>query len=300
MKKLVYLSAILAVISLTALMTGCGGGDDDDDNGGGGGAGQNFAPATLNNYQVTLTEGGQSRNVSFAVQGNTFTQFEPGNTNAVATGTFQWTRQDNDNGQLVLVVTPVGGASTNQVTYVLTFTSASGGTYTFSTSGGQTGSGTFSGLQIIPAGGGDGGGNGGGDGNGGGGGNGNGGGNGGGDGNGGGGNGGGTPGEPPTSLSGRVIDFSAAGLGNERLTFAPSGNTVTSDAINPPNNQGTYTYTAGTGTSPATLTVTFPNGDTYNLTMAFTDATHGSWSGSQFFDGSTHPVPAGSSFTIQP
>jgi hypothetical protein len=75
---------------------------------------------------------------------------------------------------------------------------------------------------------------------------------------------------------------------------------VTSDAVNPPNNVGTYTFTPGTGGSPGTLNVTFPNGDTYNLTMTFADATHGSWSGSQTFDNANHPVPAGSSFTIQP
>ena len=151
----------------------------------------------------------------------------------------------------------------------MAFTSATAGTYTFTSSGGQTGSGTFSNLQTIPAGGGDGNG----------------------DGSGG--------GDTPTALTGRAIDFTATGQGNERLTFASSGNTVTSEAI-PPNNVGTYTFTPGTGSAPGALVVSFPNGDNYNLTMTFTDATHGTWSGNQFFDGADHPVPAGSSFAIQP
>lgn len=111
---------------------------------------------------------------------------------------------------------------------------------------------------------------------------------------------GGGSGQNPISLAGRAIDFTAAGQGNERLTFYTSGTTVTSDAINPPNNTGTYTFKPGTGGAPAVLAVTFPNGDTYTLTIVFSDSKHGVWSGNQFFDNADHPVPAGSSFAIQP
>lgn len=279
MKKLIDLFAIMAIISLTTFLVGCGDDDDDDDDDAPPPQTQ-FAPASVANHVVTLTEGGQTRDVQFAAAGSNFTQFETGSTNAVGTGSFQYSRLNNNNGQLILTTTDAQGA-TVQVTYNLAFTSASGGTYTFTSSTGQTGSGTFSNLREVVE---NGGGNGDGDGDG----------NGDGDGDG---NGGG---EPPTAISGRAIDFTASGAGNERLTFATSGNSVTSDAINPPNNVGTYTFTPGTGGAPSNLVVTFPNGDTYNLTMTFTDATHGSWSGNQFFDNSDHPVPAGSSFTIQP
>jgi hypothetical protein len=271
MKKLINVSAILGVIGMAAMMTGCGGGGHDDDDNGAPPANQ-FAPASLGNQSVTLTENGQSRDIQFAVNGDTFTQFENGTTNAVGTGTFQWVRQGDNNGQLVLTTTGEGGAT---VTYILTFTSATAGTYTFTTSNGQTGSGSFANLQTITPGTPD-------------------------PGNGGNPDPGTGGGETPTSLTGRVIDFSASGQGNERLTFSPSGNNVTSDAVNPPNNVGTYTFTPGTGGAPGTLVVNFPNGDVYNLTMTFSDATHGTWSGTQHFDNADHPVPGGSSFTIQP
>lgn len=278
MKRVINIFAILGVVSLTALMTGCGG-DDDDDNA----IPQTtaFAPTSFANQGVTLAENDQSRDLQFATSGDTFTQFQNGTTNAVGSGTYQYTRQGDNAGQLILTTTGEDG-TTSQVTYNLAFTSATAGTYTFTTSGGQTGSGTFSNLHAISGGGDNGGGN-----------------NGGGD-NGGGDNGGGNTGDIPTSLTGRVIDFTATGQGNERLTFSSSGNTVTSDAVNPPNNVGTYTFTPGTGGAPGVLVVTFPNGDTYNLQMNFSDAAHGTWSGSQRFDNADHPVPGGSSFTIQP
>jgi hypothetical protein len=278
MKKLINVTAILGVISMAALMTGCGGSDHNDDTPIV--TPTPYAPASLTNQTVTLTEDGQSRDLQFATSGDTFTQFQTGTTNSVGNGNFQYTKQGDNAGQLVLTTTGDGGTA-NTVTYNLVFTSATSGTYTFTTSGGQSGSGTFSNLQTTTGGGSNGGGNDGG-------------------GNNGGGNNGGGTGEIPTSLTGRVIDFTASGQGNERLTFSSSGSTVTSDAINPPNNVGTYTFTAGTGGAPGALVVTFPNGDTYNLQMTFTDATHGTWAGSQRFDNADHPVPGGSSFTIQP
>jgi hypothetical protein len=154
MKKLIQLSAILGVIGAAALMTGCGGSDDDNKNNvNPGGGGTAFAPASVANKTVTLTENGQSRDITFGTSGNTFTQFENGTTNAVASGTFQYVQQGNNNGQLILTSAPTGEGNTNQVTYVLTFTSANAGTYTFTTNGGQTGSGTFSNLQDVTTGG---------------------------------------------------------------------------------------------------------------------------------------------------
>jgi hypothetical protein len=279
MKKLVSILAIVGVIGTAALMTGCGGGGGD-----GHAVAQNgFAPASVANKMVTLTENGQSRDVQFAVSGNNFTQFQTGTTNVVAAGTFQWTQQAANNGQLILTTTDQTG--TNQVTYVLTFTSANSGTYTFTTSGGATGSGTFSNFQDITSnntGGGTTGGTTAGNTGG----------------NTGGTTGGNTGGVAPASLAGHAIDFTATGAGNERLTFAASGNQVTSDAVNPPNNVATYTYTPVSGGNTANLVVNFPNGDNYNLTMTFTDSTHGTWSGTQHFGGADHTVPAGSSFTF--
>jgi Immunoglobulin I-set domain len=227
-----------------------------------------FAPASLTNKIVTWTEDWQSVGVTFSGTGDTFTEFEPGTANALATGTYQYTRQGANSGQLVLTSTDTTGAA-NQVTYILTFTSATAGTYTYTTSGGQTGSGTFSNLHEVSAG------------------------------NAGGNTGGNTGGvgTAPTSLAGKIIDFTATGLGNERLSFSTDGQTVTSDAVAPPNNVATCTYTASGSTG--TLVVTFPNGDNYNLTMSFTDNAHGTWSGIQHFDNSDHSIPAGSWFTIQ-
>jgi hypothetical protein len=278
MKKLLSAVAIAGVVGIAAFMTGCGGSDHNDNNPVVQPTG--FAPATVANKTVTLTENGQSSTFNFATSGDSYTLFQPGSTNAVGNGTFQYSQQGNNNGQLVLTSTDNTGA-TNQVTYVLTFTSANAGTYTYTTAGGQAGSGTFANFQDITTGGtGGNGGNGGTGGNG-----------------GNGGTGGST--NAPTSLAGKIIDFTAPGNGNERLTFAPSGNTVTSDAVSPPNNAATYTFNPGTGGAASTLVVTFPNGDTYNLQMMFTDNAHGSWSGNQRFDQQDHPVPSGSSFTIQ-
>ena len=182
MKKLISAFAILGVIGTAGLMSGCGGSDHDDDNPPP--VVQGFAPASVANQSVTLTENGQSRDIQFALNGDTFTQFENGTTNAVGTGTFNYVQQGPNNGQLVLTVTDNTGA--NSVTYVLTFNSATAGTYSFSSTSGQTGSGTFSNLQtIVPSGGGN---NGGGDGGG----------------NNGGGNNGGGTGEIPTALTGRL------------------------------------------------------------------------------------------------
>lgn len=276
MKKLVSVLSIVGVIAAAAVMSGCGGGDDNKSSNNNNG-GTSFAPATLANQSVTLTENGASRDIQFAASGNTFTQFQSGTTNAVGTGTYQYTQQGPNNGQVIVTTTDQNGA-TQQVTYNLAFTSATAGTYTFTGTGGLSGSGTFSNLQTTTNNGGN---NGGGN-------------------NGGGNNNGGGSTNAPTALAGKAIDFTATGQGNERLTFAATGNQVTSDAVNPPNNVGTYTYTAGANGAPSTLVVNFPNGDNYNLTMTFTDATHGTWAGTQHFDNADHPVPANSSFTIQP
>lgn len=276
MKKLFTILAIAGVVVTAAVMSGCGGSDHNN----------NivvptpsYAPASVTNMTVTLTENGQSRTVNFAPSGTTYTLFDTGTTNAVANGTYQYTQQGNNNAQLILISNDQTGA-TNQVTYNMAFTSATTGTYTYATVGGATGSGVFSNF-VENTGGNNGGNNGGGN---------------------GGNNGGNTGGTntPPASLAGKIIDFTATGSGNERLTFASSGNTVTSDAVSASNNPANYVYTGGAAAgSPSTLVVTFPNGDVYNLTMTFSDNAHGTWSGTQHFDNADHPVPAGSSFTIQ-
>jgi hypothetical protein len=271
MKKLINLTALVAVIAVAGLMAGCGSSDDNDETG--------FAPATVANTTMTLTEAGQSRDITFAATGNTFSVFEPGATAPISTGTFQYSRISVHSGQLVLTTSDAQGV-TRHVSYQVNWITPQSGNYTFATSDGLTGSGTFANFRAVtapvdpgpvdpgpvdpgpidpgPV----------------------------------------DPGTIPTTLSGRAVDFTAVGFGNERLTFGP-GNAVTTDVVNPPNNVGTYTYTANPAANTATLNVTFPTGEFYNLNLNFTAPNTGTWSGVQHFNNQDHPVPAGSSFTIQ-
>src|SRR5689334_17730324 len=99
MKKLISALAVLGVIGMAGLMSGCGGSSHHDDTTT---TTTGFAPASLANQSVTLTENGVSRDVQFATSGDTFTQFQNGTTNAIGTGTFQYVQQGNNNGQLIL------------------------------------------------------------------------------------------------------------------------------------------------------------------------------------------------------
>ena len=72
MKKLFNSLAVLGVVTAAALMSGCGGGDSSNNNSGSTQS-TGFAPASLNNNTVTLTENGQSRDITFANGANNFT-----------------------------------------------------------------------------------------------------------------------------------------------------------------------------------------------------------------------------------
>src|SRR5689334_5219971 len=102
MKKLFNYFAVMAVVGLAGFMTGCG---DDSSSNNGAVVLVGFAPATLANHSMTVTENGQSRDLQFAATGGTFTQFESGTTNAVGTGTFDYSKQAANTGQLILTTT---------------------------------------------------------------------------------------------------------------------------------------------------------------------------------------------------
>jgi hypothetical protein len=271
MKKLINLTALFAVIAVATTMIGCGGGDDDHQD-----APQDTgnAPATLANRTITIIEDGRQSEYVFAAAGNTFQVFEPGATTPIVAGNYQYTRLSADTGQLVVTTTDDQGVQ-SQVTYQIAWTGPQTGTFTWASSAGTTGSGTFINFREVTPPNGD-------------------------PGNGDPGNGdpgNGDPGEVPTTLAGRAVDFTSGGGGNERLTFGQGG-TVTSDVHDPPV-VGNYTYTL-TGANTATLVVNFPAvNENYNLTMNFTAPRTGTWSGTQFYQGTDHPVAAGSTFTVQ-
>jgi hypothetical protein len=143
MKKLYNLVALAAMLSVTALMTGCGD-DDDDDNGGGGAAAGPAAPANVNGQEVTITEtGGTPRRLTFMADGSSYTVYESGTTNVVRTGMFQYTAANNT---ATLTLRDPDGS--NAVTYNLTFSSATTGTFSYPGPNGQTITGTFGDLRA--------------------------------------------------------------------------------------------------------------------------------------------------------
>ncbi|MCI0534618.1 MAG: hypothetical protein L0Z50_05265 [Verrucomicrobiales bacterium] len=116
MKKLLNLTAVLAIIGLSALMSGCG-----DDEGGGGGI---AALANIQGQEITLTPaGGQPQKYTFSTQGNNFTLFDNGG-NVVATGTYTYDPVSNT---ARLTVTPAGAAASQVINLV--FTGITGGVY---------------------------------------------------------------------------------------------------------------------------------------------------------------------------
>jgi len=97
----------------------------------------------------------------------------------------------------------------------------------------------------------------------------------------------------PNSLSGRIVDFTAADGAAENLTFA-TDKWVRSSV------EGTGTYQFGYNGNKASLQVSFPSGTTYNLVLTFNpDGKSGTWSGNQFYDNSDHPVDPGATFQIE-
>src|SRR5438552_431275 len=127
MKKLLNLTGLLGVLSLSALITGRG----DKDNG----ANNNppavvaLSQAQIQGQQLTLTAaGGQPQNYVLSVQGNNFTLYDSTGTNVVRTGSYVYNPANNT----AVVTFTEQGATTGQVVN-LTFTSAT--TSTYSTTG---------------------------------------------------------------------------------------------------------------------------------------------------------------------
>lgn len=309
MKKLRNLWAVITVLSFTALMTGCGGSSDDDDDaaagGGGGGAPAGMAPASVEGKRVVVVDdaaGSAPREIRFETTGNSFTAVAPASNETLASGTYQFTRTGDNTATLVLT-------ESNNLTRTVSlhFTSETSGSYSFTSSDGTSGTGTFSSFGAFTGGGGTGGGGGGGTGGGGTGGGGTGGGDGtggggtggggggtggGGGGTGGGGGGGGDTGTPPATVSGRTATFNVTSgplVGATTVTFG-AGNTFSASNTG----SGSYTYTLSGNSATLVLDYTAPpdfsgDRDTFIMTFNAGSGSTGTFTGTTRIDDAESP-----------
>jgi hypothetical protein len=259
MKKLRNLIAVMAMMSMAAVLTGCGDDDDDDDDDGGPTGPTIVAPTTVEEltaanrvYTVTVPGDTNQLVLTFPAAG----QYRAEQGGGVETGTIaSATRSDNT----WTLTTAPDAASEGAVPGVaqLAFTSGTEGTWTFTPDGGTAETGTF--VVTIPGGGDPGGDTGG--------------------------------GNAPASLDGRRIQLQnvTGGSGQELLTFSGANSgTFTSDAANPPAT-GTFTYTATGDTAELDLQFDTPAAfadDFYDLTLTFASDTAGTFSGNQHIGGS--------------
>lgn len=142
MKRILQLWAILAMVSVAPWMTGCGGGGDDDDDGGSAGAGSGFAPDNAAGRSVILIDDAASipaQEVRFEASGNTFSAATPAGGEPAITGTYQYTKTGSNTA--TLVISESSGAVR---TITLNFSSDTSGSYSYTTSAGVSGTGTFS------------------------------------------------------------------------------------------------------------------------------------------------------------
>jgi hypothetical protein len=259
MKKLRNLIAVMAMMSMAAVLTGCGDDDDDDDD----------DQPPVNNIVAPATE------ADLTAQNKTYTVTIPGDTNNIvltfpSSGRYQAVQGESteqgaisgavrDVNTWTFNVTPDAGQEGAQAGSVrLDFTAADQGTWTFTPEGGTAETGTFV-LTTNPGGGDDGGDTGG--------------------------------GAAPASLEGRRIQLATTGAGQELLTFtgATSG-TFTSDIANPAAG-GTFTYTPTGNTAVLDLQYDTPAAaanDFSNLTLTFDSGTAGTFTGNQHFEGADH------------
>lgn len=214
----------MAMMSMAAVLTGCGDDDDDDDDDGGVLPPQIVAPAdeaalTAPNNTYTVSVSGQNDPIvlTFPASG----QYQMVQAGVTETGTITGaTRTDNTWTMNIIPAAGQEGAAEGVLT--LDFTAANAGIWTFTPTGGQVESGTF----ALTTGGGntDGGTDGGAD-------------------------GGTDGGDPGTDLTGRVLQFTYAGSGGDKFTFTSptehqwEDNTAT----------GTYTWNAETRQFSATI-----------------------------------------------
>lgn len=244
MKKLRNLIAVMAMMSMAAVLTGCGDDDDDDDDGGPVGP-QIVAPAdeaalTAQNKTYTIVVPGQEPiALTFPAAG----QYQTVQGEVTETGTISGAVR-NDNTWTMTVTPAAGQDGAQEGVLVLDFTQADTGTFTFTPTGGAAETGSFT-VQTGNGGGDDGGGDNGGD-------------------NGGGGD--------LSSVAGKTLQLTYQPSGGERFNFG-TGNTVSYE-----NNSesGTYTYDA----AARRINVALTNGWNYEITLAedgtatvvFTDA----------------------------
>jgi len=260
MKKLRNLIAVMAMMSMAAVLTGCGDDDDNDDDDAP--PGQTiFAPLdeaslTAQNKTYTINLAGQEPILlTFPAAG----QYQAVQAGVTETGAI--TDATRDVNRWTMNITPAEGAPEGAQAGVLQldFTANNAGTATFTPTGGTAETGNFTLAE------GNGGGDEGGD-------------------NGGGGN-------APAGLDGRRIQLQTTGAGQELLTFtgATSG-TFTSDISNPAAG-GTFTYTPTGSTAVLDLQYDTPAAvanDFSNLTLTFADGDSGTFSGNQHFEGADH------------
>lgn len=274
MKKLRNMMVLVAALGMATLFTGCG--DDDNNDNNNNPPANNFAPATAAELQsatktYTVNVDGNTTTIQFP-QSQSYTAQDQ---NGTQTGT---TSTPVKNGNIwTFVVTPdAGQTNATAGTVELNFTSANAGTYRLT----ETGTGTVhNGNFTVQDNGGttnggtDGTTNGGTDGT----------------------TNGGTNGSThPTTLGGKQLQVQTSGAGQELFTMQ-SDTAFTSDI----GASGNYVYTLTGDTAHFTTDYTAPTvnaDDAYDLTLTFTSANAGTFTGDQFFSGEHHATSG--NFTI--
>lgn len=233
MKKLRNLIAVMAMMSMAAVLTGCGDDDDDDDDDGGPVGPQIVAPAdeaalTAQNKTYTLIIPGEEQPVALTFPAAGQYQIVQGE--VTESGTISGAVR-NDNTWTMTVTPAAGQDGAQEGVLVLNFTQVDTGTFTFTPTGGAAETGSFT-VQTGNGGGDDGGGDNGGD------------------------NGGGSL----DSVAGKTLQLTYQPSGGERFDFG-TGNTVSYE-----NNSesGTYTYDA----TARRINIALTNGWNYEITLA--------------------------------
>ena len=229
MKKLRNLIAVMAMMGMAAVLTGCGD-DDDDDNGGQPQPNPIVAPGTeaeltAQNKIYTAQVNGQAVQLRFPSAGN----YELTMGGVTETGTITASRSDNT---WTINVTPTAGQQgAREGVLRLTFNAANAGTWEFTPTGGQAETGTFTLTDS----------NGGGD-------------------NGGGDNGGDNGGTPGTDdLTGRTLQINYTGGGGDKFDFTSP--TATSWE------NGTQTGTYQFNQAANNLDVVLGDGQTFDIQL---------------------------------
>lgn len=232
MKKLRNLVAVMAMMSMATMLTGCGDDDDDDDDDGGPQGPQIVAPAdeaalTAQNNTYTVNVAGQNDPITltFPSAGN----YQIVQAGVTETGTISGAaRTDNT---WTMNVTPAAGQEGAQEGVLrLDFTAANAGTWTFTPTGGQAETGTFT---LATSSGGD---PAGGD----------------------GGNNGGTTGDD-TTLTGKTLQINYPNGGGEKFQFTSDSAVSYEDGAQ----TGTYTWDQAN----RRVNVTLNNGWLYEITI---------------------------------